>query len=68
MDYSIVFTKADKLSNNERYKQMKEIKKKLNLEKENHFFYSSLTREGRENLVKFVLEKSKGSEEEHGNG
>ena len=29
IEYYIVFTKADKLSNNEKFKQLKEIRKKL---------------------------------------
>ena len=37
MDYKIIFTKIDKLSNNERAKQLKAIKTRLVFEKEDVF-------------------------------
>ncbi|MDC4459536.1 ribosome biogenesis GTP-binding protein YihA/YsxC, partial [Acinetobacter baumannii] len=41
IEYYIIFTKCDKLSNNEKFKQLKEIKKKLEFNNEDVFFHSS---------------------------
>lgn len=54
MDYKIIFTKMDKLSNNEKFRQLKEIKKKLVFENEDVFFHSSHTNKGREEILKFI--------------
>lgn len=54
MDYKIIFTKMDKLSNNEKFRQLKEIKKKLVFENEDVFFHSSQTNKGREEILKFI--------------
>ena len=57
MDYKIIFTKIDKLSNNERAKQLKAIKTRLVFEKEDVFFHSSLTNKGRDEILTFMKEK-----------
>ena len=57
MDYKIIFTKIDKLSNNERAKQLKSIKTRLVFEKEDVFFHSSLTNKGRDEILTFMEEK-----------
>jgi GTP-binding protein len=57
MDYKIIFTKIDKLSNNERAKQLKAIKTRLVFEKEDVFFHSSLTNKGRDEILTFMEEK-----------
>ena len=57
MDYKIIFTKIDKLSNNERAKQLKAIKTRLVFEKEDVFFHSSLTNKGRDEILDFMEEK-----------
>ena len=54
IEYYIIFTKADKLSNNEKFKQLKEIRKKLAFKNEDVFFYSSLKNTGREELLNFI--------------
>ena len=54
IEYYIIFTKSDKLSNNERFKQLKEIKKKLVFENEDVFFHSSLKNTGREEILEFI--------------
>ena len=54
IEYYIIFTKADKLSNNEKFKQLKEIRKKLVFKNEDAFFYSSLKNTGREELLNFI--------------
>ena len=57
MDYKIIFTKIDKLSNNERAKQLKAIKTRLVFEKEDVFFHSSLTNKGRDEILTFMEEQ-----------
>ena len=54
IEYYIIFTKADKLSNNEKFKQLKEIRKKLVFKNEDVFFYSSLKNTGRKELLDFI--------------
>ena len=57
IEYYIIFTKADKLSNNEKFKQLKEIRKKLVFKNEDVFFYSSLKNTGRKELLDFIRER-----------
>ncbi len=57
IEYYIIFTKSDKLSNNERFKQLKEIRKHLEFRNEDVFFYSSLKNTGREELEEFIFER-----------
>ena len=59
IDYYIVFTKTDKLSNNQKFKQLKEIKKKLEFDNNDVFFYSALKDTGREELEEFIFKKRK---------
>lgn len=54
IEYYIIFTKNDKLSNNERFRQLKEIKKKLVFENSDVFFHSSLKNTGTEELLSFI--------------
>ena len=57
MDYKIIFTKIDKLSNNERVKQLKAIKTRLVFDNEDVFFHSALTNKGRDEILDFMEEK-----------
>lgn len=57
MDYKIIFTKIDKLSNNEKFRQLKEIRKRLMFENEDVFFHSSHTNKGREEILEFIEKK-----------
>ena len=57
IEYYIIFTKADKLSNNEKFKQLKEIKKKLEFDNEDVFFTSALKNSGKEEVVDFIFER-----------
>ena len=57
IEYYIIFTKADKLSNNEKFKQLKEIRKNLVFKNEDVFFYSSLKNTGRKELLDFIEER-----------
>ncbi|MDO5089631.1 MAG: ribosome biogenesis GTP-binding protein YihA/YsxC [Leptotrichiaceae bacterium] len=59
IEYYIIFTKTDKLSNNEKFRQMKEIKKKLEFGNEDVFFYSALKNTGKDELNEFIYEKIK---------
>ncbi|CAM3112652.1 ribosome biogenesis GTP-binding protein YihA/YsxC [Streptobacillus ratti] len=54
IEYYIVFTKCDKLSNNEKFKQLKEIKKKLEFNNEDVFFHSSLKNIGTVEILDFI--------------
>ena len=57
MDYKIIFTKIDKLSNNERAKQLKAIKTRLVFDNEDVFFHSALINKGRDEILDFMEEK-----------
>ena len=57
MDYKIIFTKIDKLSNNERAKQLKAIKTRLVFDNEDVFFHSAITNKGRDEILNFMEEK-----------
>lgn len=59
IEYYIVFTKSDKLSNNEKFKQLKEIRKKLVFKNEDVFFYSALKGTGKEELTEFIFKRIK---------
>ncbi|MDD3129222.1 MAG: ribosome biogenesis GTP-binding protein YihA/YsxC [Candidatus Izemoplasmatales bacterium] len=50
----IILTKADKLSNNQRIKQIKIIKKELNLTNENLIAYSTKTKENQEQIWNLI--------------
>lgn len=54
MEYYIIFTKNDKLSNNEKFKQLKEIRKKLEFSNEDVFFHSSLKNIGTKEILDFI--------------
>lgn len=59
--FKIIFTKMDKVSNNEKFKIMKEIKKKIEFHNEDVFFHSSLSDNGKEDILNFIetmLEKN----------
>lgn len=62
-EYYIIFTKNDKVSNNERFRQLKEIKKKLVFSNEDVFFHSSLSNKGTDELLTFIEERIKENEE-----
>lgn len=52
--FKIIFTKMDKVSNNEKFKIMKEIKKKIKFHNEDVFFHSSLSDNGKEDILNFI--------------
>lgn len=52
--FKIIFTKMDKVSNNEKFKALKAIKTKLDFHNDDVFFHSSLNNSGKENILKFI--------------
>ena len=52
--FKIIFTKMDKVSNNEKFKIMKEINKKIEFHNEDVFFHSSLSDNGKEDILNFI--------------
>ena len=59
INYYIIFTKTDKLSNNQKFKQLKEIKRKLEFNNNDVFFYSALKNTGGEELEEFIFDERK---------
>lgn len=54
LEYYIIFTKTDKLSNNQLQKQLKEIKKSLVFNNEDVFFSSSLSKKGKDDILNYI--------------
>ena len=52
--FKIIFTKMDKVSNNERSKCMKSIKSKLEFHNEDVFFHSSLKNTGKNEILDYI--------------
>lgn len=65
--FKIIFTKMDKVSNNEKFKCLKDIKKKVEFHNDDVFFHSSLNDTGKEDILNYIdslLEKGEGEKEE----
>src|SRR3712207_900963 len=45
LPFKIIFTKTDKISNNEKFRLLKDIRKKIEFHNEDVFFYSSLSQD-----------------------
>ena len=52
--FKIIFTKMDKVSNNEKFKCLKAIRTKLEFHNEDVFFHSSLKDTGREEILDYI--------------
>lgn len=52
--FKIIFTKMDKLSNNEKFKALKAIKTKVDFHNDDVFFHSSLNNNGKEEILNYV--------------
>lgn len=52
--FKIIFTKMDKVSNNEKFKCLKDIKKKVEFHNDDVFFHSSLNDIGKEDILKYI--------------
>ena len=54
--FKIIFTKMDKVSNNEKFKCLKDIKKKVEFHNDDVLFHSSLTDYGKDEIMDFIGE------------
>jgi GTP-binding protein len=54
--YKIIFTKVDKMSNNQKFKQLKDIRKKIDFKNSDVLFYSALSHNGRQELCDYLDE------------
>lgn len=52
--FKIIFTKMDKVSNNEKFKCLKDIKKKIEFHNNDVFFHSSLNDLGKEDILNYI--------------
>ncbi|WP_297406195.1 ribosome biogenesis GTP-binding protein YihA/YsxC [uncultured Cetobacterium sp.] len=52
--FKIIFTKMDKLSNNEKFKALKAIKTKVDFHNDDVFFHSSLNNNGKDEILNYV--------------
>lgn len=52
--FKIIFTKMDKVSNNEKFRCLKDIKKKIEFHNEDVFFHSSLTDNGKDEILNYI--------------
>ena len=66
--FKIIFTKMDKVSNNEKFKCLKAIRTKLEFHNEDVFFHSSLKDTGRDEILNYIEEVlNEGKTEHEGN-
>lgn len=66
--FKIIFTKMDKVSNNEKFKCLKAIRTKLEFHNEDVFFHSSLKDTGRDEILDYIEEVlNEGKSEQEGN-
>lgn len=52
--FKIIFTKMDKVSNNEKFKCLKEIRTKLEFHNDDVFFHSSLKNTGKDEILDYI--------------
>ena len=52
--FKIIFTKMDKVSNNEKFKCLKDIKKKVEFHNDDVFFHSSLNDTGKDEILNYI--------------
>lgn len=52
--FKIIFTKMDKVSSNEKFRCLKDIRKKIEFDNEDVLFHSSLTNTGKEDVLNFI--------------
>lgn len=58
--FKIIFTKMDKVSNNEKFKALKDIKTKIDFHNDDVFFHSSLNNNGKEQILNYIESCLKG--------
>lgn len=54
--FKIIFTKMDKVSNNEKFKALKDIRTKITFKNEDVFFHSSLKNTGKQEILDYIDE------------
>lgn len=54
VEFKIIFTKVDKLSNNEKFKQLKLIKKKVQFKNSDVLFHSALSHYGKDEVLDYI--------------
>lgn len=52
--FKIIFTKMDKVSNNEKFRCLKDIKKKVEFHNDDVFFHSSLNDNGKQEILDYI--------------
>ncbi|MGL4998731.1 MAG: ribosome biogenesis GTP-binding protein YihA/YsxC [Cetobacterium sp.] len=52
--FKIIFTKMDKVSNNDKVKALKDIRTKIDFDNDDVFFHSSLNNKGKEEVLSYV--------------
>ena len=52
--FKIIFTKMDKVSNNEKFRCLKDIRKKVEFHNDNVFFHSSLNDIGKDEILNYI--------------
>jgi len=52
--FKIIFTKMDKVSNNEKFKALKDIRTKIDFHNDDVFFHSSLNNNGKEQILNYI--------------
>lgn len=65
--FKIIFTKMDKVSNNEKFRCLKDIRKKLEFHNDDVFFHSSLNDTGKQDILDYIgslLENNQNSKED----
>lgn len=58
--FKIIFTKMDKVSNNDKFKALKDIRTKVDFHNDDVFFHSSLNNNGKEQVLEYIENCLKG--------
>ena len=61
--FKIIFTKMDKVSNNDKVKALKDIRTKIDFHNEDVFFHSSLNNNGKQQVLDFIEQYLNGETE-----
>ncbi|MBC2851519.1 YihA family ribosome biogenesis GTP-binding protein [Cetobacterium sp. 8H] len=61
--FKIIFTKMDKVSNNDKFKALKDIRTKIDFHNEDVFFHSSLNNNGKQQILDFIEQYLNGETE-----
>ncbi|MEG3013309.1 MAG: ribosome biogenesis GTP-binding protein YihA/YsxC [Cetobacterium sp.] len=61
--FKIIFTKMDKVSNNDKFKALKDIRTKIDFHNEDVFYHSSLNNNGKQQILDFIEQYLNGETE-----